>query len=145
MNAGRELDAEVAERVMGFRRVVAMLWSHTEEAGADVPILVPPWEPGEWNFVNRRIDELHFVPHYNTKIADAWQVIERMEYRGYQWQMECWDDGRYACRFYRVQPASDAEGWKAGRDVPRVICRAALAAIDTDIAQISVPKFTPPV
>ena len=51
MKAGRELDALIAEKVMGFRKHHA----HGYLRNA----------PGE-------------EPHYSTNIADAWEVVERL-------------------------------------------------------------------
>ena len=51
MEAGRELDALIAEKVMGFRKHHA----HGYLRNA----------PGE-------------EPHYSTNIADAWEVVERL-------------------------------------------------------------------
>ena len=52
MKAGRELDALIAEKVMGFDK----------------------------EFVVSRVDGLPYaeVPHYSTQIQDAWLVVEKL-------------------------------------------------------------------
>jgi hypothetical protein len=59
MEAGRELDALIAERVMGWRQT---LFSNFPDQ------LEPPDEPGK----------ARSVPHYSTDIAAAWLVVEKM-------------------------------------------------------------------
>lgn len=75
MQAGRELDALIAEKVMGLVwdethcRICGWKLSATVEQGCvkDSCSLRPP--------PSRRADE---PPHYSTDIAAAWQVVEKI-------------------------------------------------------------------
>lgn len=62
--AGRELDALIAEKVMGWRNL------HVERHGDDYPRFGQP--PGvALDCVN--------VPRFSTDIADAWKVVEALD------------------------------------------------------------------
>ena len=61
IEAGRELDAQVAEKVMG--------WRHVRETGP--PDDLYGQEPG-------RSGTVYIVPHYSTDIGAAWAVVERL-------------------------------------------------------------------
>lgn len=67
MDAGRELDALIAEKVMG--------WTWKEVEGEQY--LYPP-RPGDVN-----------IPHYSTDIAAAWQVVEKLAELGMLTSV-CW-------------------------------------------------------
>jgi hypothetical protein len=129
MEAGREMDVLIAERVMGWRRVQ---WA--TEAGRAI-------EPG-WMLVNEidwatdhyraaRSDELPssdfdvLVPRYSTDIPAAWPVLEKLM-ADFNVELR-WDGRRWTCcvihPFYRGHAADTA---------PLAICRAALAATGTD-------------
>lgn len=72
MDAGRELDALVAEKVMGWiKRVSADHTSSTIKALRAMGI-VYAWRDAKGK--ERGLD----VPHYSTDIAVAWEVVERM-------------------------------------------------------------------
>jgi hypothetical protein len=59
MNPGRELDALVAEKVMGCHNVNGQLY--------------PP------DFSGHGIHLAIVAPHYSTSIAAAWKVVEKLE------------------------------------------------------------------
>lgn len=73
MNA-RELDALVAEKVMGFRREKTPPDCEGKYGGEDV--LIPPTiNHKTWNYPPKgRIGLAYFVPHYSTDIA-AWNKV----------------------------------------------------------------------
>lgn len=80
MEAGRELDALVAEHIMGWRREKR----HYTYVG-DRIILKPPVEPEKKNVYGYRYGihikglwVAHQMPEFSTNIADAWTVVERM-------------------------------------------------------------------
>lgn len=58
LTAGRELDALVAEKVMG--------WAPRDAGAGDRLIYVGAWAHCE------------SLPHYSTDIAAAWQVVEKL-------------------------------------------------------------------
>jgi hypothetical protein len=64
LKAGRELDALIAKKVMGWHKM-----SHNELCIANLK--------GDW-WIDQQ-ENLHFPPHpYSTEIAAAWQVVERI-------------------------------------------------------------------
>ena len=128
MKAGRELDALIAEKVMGHsvfntgkegrpshgaphsavifgKNRLAMCVLHEDGEGATTMI----------------------VPHYSTRIADAWLVVEKFEmfrlnnvYDGFQCKVMGYDaDGEWI------------EAWYEKADTaPLAICLAALKAVE---------------
>jgi competence transcription factor ComK len=62
MKAGRELDALIAEKVMGWKRKTIKLVNMVEEQD----VLIDP-----------RLKTYSQPPHYSTNIADAWLVVEK--------------------------------------------------------------------
>jgi hypothetical protein len=154
MNAGRELDALVAEKVMG-----TITWTHgkafvTQPNGCrSLGIAVFPngvderfvirdgnangnWSRGDGN---RWMTEA--LPHYSTDIAAAWQVVEflqrewdRLDEKESQfWRFEdCHPHGWIA----RVIWPHDGEAEIASVDAdtaPLAICLAALAACGVEV------------
>lgn len=76
---GRELDALIAEKVMGWNKFT----SHPE-GWTDVG--EGPWFiiPGEIKCEAVRSDE---IPAYSTDIAAAWEVVEKMRVDGFNFQI----------------------------------------------------------
>ena len=70
MKAGRELDALIAEKVMGLTR-------HDESYVAEGvgKVLRFVWRDGCGTCV---YSGDMFLPHYSTNIADAWEVVRKM-------------------------------------------------------------------
>lgn len=70
MKAGRELDALIAEKVMGLTR-------HDESYVAEGvgKVLRFVWRDGGGTCV---YSGDMFLPHYSTNIADAWEVVEKL-------------------------------------------------------------------
>lgn len=95
MKAGRELDAEIAEKVMGL--------------------------PVQWREVRRvasaggNYRELVGTPHYSTDIAAAWEVVNAMIVRGYSIIMHS-KDALVSDEF-----GIFAKDWKAGFEDWRAI------------------------
>lgn len=91
MEAGQELDATVAEKVMG----------QSPRAGKIIQ------RDGS------RVTEIRELPHYSTRIEDAWAVVDRIHKQGHPLApfRELWKD--------------DADL----ADMPRLICLAALKAV----------------
>lgn len=65
LSAGRELDALVAEKVMG--------WIPSTSPRAERPWQMAPSGSGPGS--------MSHVPHYSTDIADAWLIVERFNTR----------------------------------------------------------------
>ena len=114
MEAGRELDALVAEKVMGWTR---------DDRGAWVP---PGCRPLRNGYYTER------PGCYSTDIAAAWRVVEAMRVAGWYTKVEDGHDGPpsenprgWHCRVSRAYDWF--EGW--ADTAPLAICRAALAAV----------------
>ena len=114
MNAGRELDARVATRVMG----------------TEIPA---------WLEVPDGLDtmtSLEIVPLYSTSIVAAWSIVDAMERRGYWCEMRTpfmepgGDDGYWAG--FTPHSTSGWNGrpdhWTQAESLPFAICLAALKA-----------------
>jgi hypothetical protein len=115
LDAGREMDAMVAEQVMGWRleqnhgSAGGMLWhGHGGGFGA-----MPEGEQ----------------PYFSTEIAEAWRVVERMSALGWLWDLDTYSDGQgWHAVVQRPEPDDLRIGSGYG-PAPVAICLAALAAI----------------
>lgn len=121
MEAGRELNAEVAIKVMGYR-----LATEAEPYWNSLAVWIAP-DGERWEG----------IPHYSTDIAAAWQVVEKLNLSvmrddgggwaaavlyGVPYIEEDWGRGGYIdCGLHDGAYADTA---------PLAICRAALAAAD---------------
>lgn len=103
--AGRELDALVAEKVMG--------WSQSEFGHATL-YLTPPGQPR---------DVVRATPHYSTDIADAWMVVEKLNRPDMTLRVE-WDSNRRAWVAWRA----DMDTIYPAATAPLAICRFAVEA-----------------
>jgi hypothetical protein len=109
MNAGRELDALIAEKVMG-------LTPHPAKEGE---------APGY------AIDK---VPNYSTEWDAAWQVVESIERRG--WWVELWyGNGKYGPKkragcVIGAYGDDDTRFEEMDDTMPLAICAAALAFVE---------------
>ena len=106
MKAGREIDALVAEKVMGFG-----------------------YRYSSWRGIYVAVGE---VPHYSTRIQDAWLVVERLMEKGWSCNIVYHDPGDCLCEFW-----GGKEGNKHWREianhlpsVPLAICLVALKAVE---------------
>lgn len=111
--AGRELDALVAERVMGWRSI----GSDGISTFGD-----PPNDPLDLSGTG----DGHFhVPRYSTDISAAWEVVEKAK----DWRITI-DGGEYHGDSWGVKIANnDGYFYGFGDTAPLAICRAALAAV----------------
>lgn len=105
--AGRDLDAMIAEKVMGWRR--------QSEAPQDV-----------WQRHDERLAEL---PKFSTDIAAAWQIVEKLGPDDIFLTITLLPDGEYECTAQNEIGETLMLG-KSGHvkadSAPLVICRAAL-------------------
>jgi hypothetical protein len=115
MPAGREMDALVAEKVMGF-----VVMRHRDVDGQHIEHGPDEWMRGPDGEAPRYA---YMVPvdHYSTDIAAAWEVVEKLKPDDWAFRVEVLDDGDWWASF-----SATAESW-AGT-VPLAICRAALKA-----------------
>jgi hypothetical protein len=117
----RELDAQVAEKVMGLR--IENGWNFVTRQ-----IPCPDNKPG--CLVIHHEDVPVRPPAYSTDIAAAWLVVEKMEELGFRVDIESgWENLReyraYKVRFYKPHYLEDAQSEHA----PLAICKAALKAV----------------
>lgn len=107
MNAGRELDALVAEQVMGR----GSQWEVQQQAdGTFKPTGNVWWE----------------CPEYSTEIEDAWQVVERLRVLGIGVIVKAFPVGMQSA--YSAAVPGTLVGAMADT-APLAICRTALAAV----------------
>ncbi len=153
MEAGRELDALVAEKVFGY--TVELRWCERNECGGWNEVLsinsshanICENDPAQYSlrpcFLHPIEDGLWYaVPDYSTDIAAAWQVVAHMEEWGYWCEMRTpvmkrekpnpyWSIVDY-CRaeFHPHGLAEQGDLWAAASTLPIAICQAALKAIE---------------
>lgn len=144
MTASRELDAEIAEKVMGW------MWVEHSPKQQALPgftsvvrfLADPKWVKGlgsdpSWFIVPADMttpvaeDVDAGIPHYSTDIAAAWQVVEKMRERGlnvsitadYGWRAP-WECCMYLPGAREQWPCADAD------TAPMAICLAARKALE---------------
>jgi hypothetical protein len=122
MNAGRELDALVAEKVMGW---TSDLYAHSL-MGEKVRLWLPP-PPSD---VAHTADTL---PRYSTDIAAAWEVVEKVSGPGLAFELV--DVGSFNPGYTELPRwcASFGDGnvviAEEADTAPHAICLAALKAV----------------
>ena len=132
MQAGRELDALVAEKVMGLcphklKRDVAQ----TEFGDIFGYVCTHCGE----RFYGLSFHEGYSHPallHYSTNISDAWQVVEKMLDMDNDIFIENWRDGEWCCFTMPCLSTIWPEGGRPGEcadTAPLAICLAALKAV----------------
>jgi len=139
MTPGPELDALIAEKVMG--------WSQSTH---------PKTKPG-WLAPPDNLEGLYdpsWIKPYSTDISVAWQVVERMEKRG-RWIIEVRLNAFKASFLYSLglTPAGPTrefygDSGVGAESMPHAICLAALKAVGYDLSQHSTlpaPQHHPPV
>ena len=106
MKAGRELDALIAEKVMGLAGVRdGKSWLYGDN----------------WTYHKKGV--LCLVPHYSTQIADAWLVVEKF------FKFSLGSDGLiYLCKFADAPNKNWSLG--TGDTAPLAICLAALKEVE---------------
>jgi len=110
LRAGRELDALVAEKVMGWGCIgfdkIGNVW-----AGVSL----------------NRNGQQEVIHYYSENIAAAWQVVEKMKENPNMF-MEFANNVEYVCGAHNYFP--DGNGWVILKNLtPLKICRAALKAM----------------
>lgn len=130
LRAGRELDAKIAEQVMGWEDVQSGCYTPTGQEWCGTR----RDDPGPWGTYR------HFVPRYSTQIAAAWEVVTHLETQGFRLaNLRCphpdmrYDQGLWAANFVRDefregrwQTDLCEDGW--GETPTEALCLAALCA-----------------
>lgn len=127
MEAGRELDVLIAEKVMQ--------WTHRTVRN--------PVE-NYWQWSNAEGKDTALLPHFSTDMAAAWQVLE--ELRKKKWSIEISDNGAEAgwnCSIFsdRDSDGKIMETWQVIADedaatVSLAICLAALKAVGVNVDEL---------
>ena len=122
LTAGRELDALIAEKVMGLRKTVRVHGT-TNQA---VVYTDNPY----FNAVVKEADLHHVQPlPYSTSIADAWLVVEKMEHDGFEVELIYAPSNGWSVTFEKGgQFGGSYRNDHQPVTVPLAICIAALAA-----------------
>lgn len=137
MKVGRELDALVAEKVMGlpitdFTKTACQPYyswggeyTNIHYAPNNEPYVVTGVEKAGCPQV-RRIDD------YSTSIADAWQVVEKLRERNVI-SISCMINRKWRCEIVQAESAPQQPINAFADTAPLAICLAALAATGVDI------------
>lgn len=106
MPAGREMDALIAERVMGRDVLLGSDW----------------YFPSPYGFGGHKS-----VPHYSTDIGNAWEVVDEMQAARNYWAYT----GSLSSYCYAMFAGHQSQHeYRAEADkMPLAICRAALLAV----------------
>lgn len=156
MSAGRALDALVAERVMGrdastFRFSAVRVSPYTNEDGTrpytaigyDLPLeralAVCEQENARGTEYGTFAPAVSNVPHYSTDIAAAWEVVEAMRVKGWDFWLDSlgFPGGEWRVLLQmRERESLDvvADAWGEAPTPALAICRATLAALATEPA-----------
>lgn len=117
----RELDAQIAERVMG--------WVQIEYPFLNRLVGVPPESQTDFRNSDGTMPGRKPVPLYSSDIALAFQVRQQMRELGFTFRLSDADNGQSAVSFFH----EDAEQGLAGAAVAETdalaICLAALEAV----------------
>lgn len=124
---GRELDALVAEGVMGEAQPI-----HSPCSSEPVP---NAWKP----FYNTEVGYYKWLPRaFSTDIAAAWEVVEKLRGDGFEPAIVGDDHGHWAVVYEGVSELGDKVPWLNvpvdealwAATVPHAICLAALRAVE---------------
>jgi hypothetical protein len=114
MKAGRELDALVAEKVMGYKIGWFTDYGFKKEFERKVIAL--------------KGDRYDNIPRYSTNISDAWQVVEKMKEKERVVEIKTFDFG-YTVEINNFYPTIKQQAETA----PLAICLSALKMKGIDI------------
>lgn len=118
LKAGRELDALIAEKVMG--------WALVSNQKAN--------KAGWWGLAPG--SSLMPLPYYSLSISDAWEVVEKLEEKGITMDMgQVWNGGEWmwAIQFQKIHLMTgqvDHYRQEYANTAPLAICLAALKVMD---------------
>lgn len=129
MRPGRELDALIAEKIMNLK-VVQEIWNDGKSSSYSLG------EPDYWYTVDRPEGYLsNPVPHYSTKISDAYEVVEEIcESKKMRHTLNSSPTGNYSefeNNAYIGEPDLFGSGWQ--ETAAYAICLAALKTLERTI------------
>ena len=140
MPAGREMDALVAQKVMGESKWEPFVRSVIPNEPCGTSFNGCPYEKDNhykyWHETG--LEELHnrkSPKYYSTSISSAWEVVEKLSKIKAIWVGNERDGNGWTCLIGEPNPhvllpeaKVDADGY--GESAPLAICRAALKAVD---------------
>jgi len=144
MEAGREMDVLVAEKVMGWRYSPGWECHIPPEQIAMPDEMWTDWQHDAGEFWKEPIKEHHvsgivyngdsskiIMPQWSTKIADAWKVVEKMHKGQWMCDLSWRDDVCYGRIVWAVDFVTKDGRCESADDesAPLAICRAALLAV----------------
>jgi hypothetical protein len=119
--AGRELDALVAEKVMGIPKELISINGPIDS----------PYNPGTL---------VREIEHYSTDISAAWEVVDRMFEKGWDLYLETFlnEEGKQQCRvsFQKIGNEEITSGPMFSEKAPHAICLAAEALTNPFILHV---------
>lgn len=123
----RQLDAEIAEKVFGLTDVEFVKSGHRsrQKDGSTFGMFVHD------TLVHMGDSGQEVVPNYSTDIKCAWDVAEKLNAIGYEFEFESDVTGmrkEHSARFYNSGLRHETE-WSDSHTAPRAICLAALRAL----------------
>lgn len=123
MKPSRELDALVAEKVMGYERAM---------------MIAPTGGPAQGCWV-RSPDKVFWdrhdsLPHYSTEISAAWDVVEKLTDGDFSLSIERYHELYTEVFLSRKGPDEyRAPAIVAGKTAPHAICLAALKSVGVEL------------
>lgn len=124
--AGRALDALVAEKVMGYR------WRVPAGMGAEL-LDSPHGYPAALRYPDGELRDSSLLPHYSTDIAAAMPVLDHMAGPGFRVDIRAHGSGQYDVAWFAMNEDGSWSYLAEETDcdsLPLAICRAALAAME---------------
>lgn len=128
MKAGRELDGQVAEKVMGCKPI------HTHEYGLypKEGWLICRCKGNVHSKASKKrgySEEIQSIPAYSTNFADVWDVVEEITDFGFA--LEHLGSGEWAVNLMCVPNGGEID--VIAKTVPLAICLAALKVVEEKI------------
>lgn len=128
----RNLDAQVAEKVFGFKWVE---WGYSGGPVCRILVTDSIIEARGWVCSPAKPetpvfdDWDKFTAHYSSSISDAFLVVEKMSKLGFTVRLESRPGGVWECTF-----RNPWQHWQEAETLPIAICRAALSALNSQEA-----------
>lgn len=133
MEAGRELDKQIIEKIFGVKKVFRPCDTKTANndnyfGDVDDYYYIPSGKPPRTHMIDARP-----VPHFSTNIAAAWEVVEvfRQGWNGHcaaVIKLTVFDDIDPEDCHSVIYAPDIAEASAMAREMPLAICRAAIQA-----------------
>ncbi len=152
MEAGRELDALIAEKVMGWRwfrflNKCYLIPPRNTETGFDPAHVLSHWDgEGKEGTPDLEWTTLSSYPnfrlrHYSTDIAAAWEVVEKVQANGWTFHVDDVGfnngiEGKWRVLLTEAE-TGDKHVFADGDTAPHAICLAALKAMSATTKSVS--------